>query len=457
MTSYGFCFRPTTRKDRKGGRLYLRVVHGGESRSVTTDYWVYPDEWDPAGRRIMMPYGHSERSQQLMEYQSAMHCDTMRLDNIIKELARRGAYTIDEVMDRYRSVMFGNALGTYTEHLATDMEREKLWRTARGYRTAATRFIKFLGKSDIKLENLSANLIGDFQQQLKAEGMTMNTISFYMRTLRSIYNKAVADGRIPKQFESPFQGAYTGLQTTRKLALTAEELAILSALDPTLPKSERQTNGVDLDRRLQEALAMFLFCYHARGMCFVDMCTLKKRDIRDGRLKYKRRKTGQMIELAVHPTLRRILDWFSIRTRGSDYLFPIISGNSPRDINLQYTSGLRVQNQRLKRIATMVGIDKHISTHSARHSWATVAKNEGLPLAVISEGLGHTNQKTTEIYLASMNRQTLDKASRQVSDAIKPGYTGKGSIFPRGRANFTQNIRFVRTVRRPAEVMPIIS
>jgi integrase len=115
--------------------------------------------------------------------------------------------------------------------------------------------------------------------------------------------------------------------------------------------------------------------------------------------------------------MRRIIDWFAPLTAGSPYLFPVLS-DPAKDLALQYDSGLRLQNQRLKKIARWCGITKKFSTHAARHSWATVAKNANLPLAVISEALGHANQQTTEIYLASLEKSTLDRASRLVSDAI---------------------------------------
>jgi hypothetical protein len=108
-------------------------------------------------------------------------------------------------------------------------------------------------------------------------------------------------------------------------------------------------------------------------------------------------------------------------------MFPIIT-DPKKDLLLQYTSGLRLQNQRLKRISQLYGIKNSFSTHSARHSWATVAKSASLPLAVISEGLGHTNQRTTEIYLASLERSVIDYASRVVSDAIIPIAPGKPLI-----------------------------
>jgi integrase len=342
-----------------------------------------------------------------------MEGDLRRMEGVIRELGREGDYTVEEIMARYKNVMSGNSVKVYAERLAEELDRNGYERTARAYRTAAARLVKFNGGVDVKLERITAPLVGDFQQTLKVEGRSMNTISFYMRTLRAIYNKAVAEGRIPHRIESPFSGVYTGVSATRKLALTSEELARLSAFDPTAPGAK------ELPENFRQSLAMFLFCYHARGMCYVDMANLKKSDLQRDTIRYSRQKTGQQIEIKVQPSLRRILDWFAPQTAGSEYLFPVIADKekSPRR---QYESGLRTQNQRLKLIAKVAGIQKRFSTHCARHSWATVARNEGLPLAVISEGLGHTNQKTTEIYLASLERSVLDHASRVVSEAIDP-------------------------------------
>ncbi len=126
---------------------------------------------------------------------------------------------------------------------------------------------------------------------------------------------------------------------------------------------------------------------------------------------------SQQIELLVVPAMRRIIEWFAPQTEGSEYLFPVLT-DPEKDIRLQYESGLRLHNIRLKKIAEHCRINHRFSSHSARHSWATVAKNANLPISVISEGLGHNNQKTTQIYLASLERSVLDDASRLVSNAI---------------------------------------
>jgi integrase len=195
---------------------------------------------------------------------------------------------------------------------------------------------------------------------------------------------------------------------------------MLSALDPTCkspPGNGRHTSSGELPDNLARALALFLFCYHARGMSFVDAAHLRKSDMAGGRIRYRRSKTGRPIEVNVLPVMKRIIDWFAPRVTGSRYLFPVLD-ESRGNLDRQYESGLRLQNLRLKRIAARLGIAKRLSTHSARHSWATMAKSTGVPLAVISEGLGHSNQRTTEIYLASLDRSILDRAARVVSEAI---------------------------------------
>ncbi len=417
MPSYGFSFRASTRKGGPG-KLYLRVVYGGQSRSVTTEYRIFPEEWDAFRRWLQVPFSRGERGRQLSEIESSMMCDLRRMETVIAKMKKGGAYTIDELMGRYRAVMKGNTLGAFTEKLAKEMEEGGFLRTARAYRTAVTRFIEFAGNKNLSYEHITPELLGDFQAALKSDGRTMNTISCYMRSLRAIYNKAINDGRIARRADNLFGGVYTGVSTTRKRALSHEELAMLAAFDPTMETSGR-TKRQELPEHLQPALAMYLFCYHARGMCFIDMAYLKKSDLKGDVIRYRRHKTGQAIELQVLPAMRRIIDWFVPQMTGNPYLFPIIT-DPDGDTDLQYESGLRVQNQRLKKIASICGI-KGFSTHSARHSWATVAKNAGLPLSVISEGLGHTNQRTTEIYMDSLERSILNRASLMVSEAIEPG------------------------------------
>ncbi len=361
MPSYGFCFRASERKGGGAGRLYLRVVHGGESRSVTTEHRILPEEWDASRRRLIIPYNHSSRSRELALIESSLLGAVGRMARVVEllegENPHASHYTIDRLMAHYRDLTVGNTFCALAERLASGLDHD-------GYRRTA---------------------------------------------------------------DNPFAGVYTGTAPTRKRALSQADLATLSSLDPTV--TEGRPESQHLPEPLGRALAMFLFCYHARGMCFVDMANLKKSDLRGNTIRYRRVKTGQSIELKVLPAMRRIIEWFAPRTVGSRYLFPVIT-DPEGDVLLQYESGLRIQNIRLKRIAALCGITVCISTHVARHSWATVARNAGLSLAIISEGLGHTHQRTTEIYLASLERSIIDRASQMVSEAILVHRPGKSKKMP---------------------------
>lgn len=152
-------------------------------------------------------------------------------------------------------------------------------------------------------------------------------------------------------------------------------------------------------------------------MSYVDMAYLKKTDIRNGVIHYRRRKTGQYLEISLTRELKSILSFFSPFVKGSPYLFPVI--RSKEKERVQYENGLRLQNHYLKKLTHTLGLSAPLSTHVARHTWATIAKKEYIPLAVISEALGHNSQKTTQIYLASLDNRILDEANLKIARAIK--------------------------------------
>ena len=153
-------------------------------------------------------------------------------------------------------------------------------------------------------------------------------------------------------------------------------------------------------------------------MSFVDMVYLRKENIRGGFIRYVRKKTGQQMEIKITAKMQEILDSFSTEVQGSHYVFPIIKESSGRPPYLQYETALRLQNSRLKRLSVMVGIKKQISTHWTRHSWATIAKKENVPIRVISECLGHTSEHTTLIYLDSLDNSVLDATGELIAHIV---------------------------------------
>ena len=282
------------------------------------------------------------------------------------------------------------------------LKQEGRYATSRNYLYTWESFHGFAGKRVRYFDDLSKETIVSYNRYLESRGLVRNTISFYNRVLRSVYNQAVEMGYAKQA--NPFEKVYTGVDKTRKRALSADALRRLSQAD--LPDPE-----MALSRDL------FIFSFQARGMSFVDMAFLKRQNLRAGAIHYIRRKTGQALVVAVEPWMQEILDRYSSRCFGS-YLLPILHSEEADSAFRQYAFALGRHNRTLHRIGELLGFDFPLSSYCARHSWATVARDSSVPLSVISSGMGHTSERTTQIYLDTLENSLVDQAARKVWESI---------------------------------------
>ena len=165
---------------------------------------------------------------------------------------------------------------------------------------------------------------------------------------------------------------------------------------------------LSLNASLDFARDMFLMSFFLRGMSFIDMAFLKKTDLKNGYVTYRRRKTGQQLIIEWTKEMQMILDKYP--ENESEYLLPIIRNPGTNERCTYRNVGYNI-NHNLKTIAGMVGVTIPLTLYVARHSWASAAKAKGIPLSVISEGMGHDSEATTQIYLASLDTSIVDKAN----------------------------------------------
>ncbi|MDR0429033.1 MAG: site-specific integrase [Tannerellaceae bacterium] len=151
-----------------------------------------------------------------------------------------------------------------------------------------------------------------------------------------------------------------------------------------------------------------MFSFYTRGMSFIDMANLTQNNLKNGYIAYSRSKTKQVLTIKVEKCIEKIIERYKDLTI-ENYLLPIYSKQ-----NHSSGSNLRTYNKRLKRISEILGLEKPLSSYVSRHSWATIALRKGISVQVISEGMGHENEKTTRIYLASMDQSVIDKANAQI-------------------------------------------
>ena len=290
-------------------------------------------------------------------------------------------------------------LFTFAQNIVKELELAGRERTKEVYISAINSFKEFRKGREITFDMLSNDLMLSYVSYLKNRGLCPNSSSFYIRAIRAIYNKAVDRGLVAQSF--PFKGVYTGVDETVKRALRIELL--------------KKIKHLHLSGNLQFARDIFLFSFYTRGMSFVDIAFLKRNNLVDGVLYYRRRKTGKLISVKWEECMQDIVDKYG--DTESQYLLPLISENAP-DIRQSYLNAAHTINRNLKTIGKMLSIRHSLTMYVARHTWATLAKNNDIPIYIISESLGHESIKTTQIYLASVDNVAVDNANKMLINLL---------------------------------------
>ena len=394
MATVKLKFRPSGKADRQG-TLYYQVIHKRTARQIGTNHRIYPVEWDSGRSEIISPV-LLQGDERLFAIRSAVEKDMERLRKIIYSLDGRGTgYTSDDVVLLYRHPNSAISLTSFMRELAVWLKSIGKTRISETYAASLNSFIRFNGGNDVLFDEISSNMMIEYEAFLKSSGVSPNTSSFYMRNLRAAYNRAVDKGLAVQNF--PFRYVYTGIGKTVKRALPLKTIRRIKEI-PLHP-------GADFARN------MFLFSFYTRGMSFVDMSYLKKTDLKNGNLVYRRRKTGQRLVIRWESCMQDIVDKYD--TGDSPYLLPIIR-HSGMDERKQYLNMGHFVNRHLKNIGTRLNLDIMLTMYVSRHTWASAAKVKNIPTAVISEALGHGSEMTTRIYLASLDNGIVDDANRLI-------------------------------------------
>ena len=363
----------------KEGTLFYQVIHKRIVRQIHTGYKLFPAEWDAIHSEVILPSATSEsRRDYLLSLKNSLMEDSIRLKNIITRLERSGiAYTSDSLVELYCASTENNGFVSFTLNLIKELNQVGKHRTAETYMTTLNSFIRFRKGKDVLLEEVDSSLMMKYESFLKSTGICPNTTSYYMRNLRAIYNRAVEKDLTVQR--SPFKYVYTGIDKTVKRAIPLEEIRRLRELDLTKSPS------------LAYARDIFMFSFYTRGMSFIDMAFLRKKDLQNGILSYRRQKTGQQLFIKWEKPMQEIINKYD--TQGSPYLLPIIRG-------------------------MQLGLSIPLTTYVARHAWASIAKSKNISLSVISEAMGHDSENTTRIYLASLDASLVDKANSLILKSL---------------------------------------
>ena len=364
------------------GTIYYQVIHNRVARQIKTGYRITRSEWDNCLE--VPPFSGPERTAYLSALKMKVAEDKARLERVIASLEQRDApYTSDDVVTAYQKPTEEQA--TFLTFMRSEITRMKSLGKqgiADAYHTTLNSFVRFREGTDLSPEAIDDGLISAYEARLKEEGVCRNTSSFYMRNLRAVYNRAVSKGLTPQR--DPFREVYTGIDKTVKRAVPLSVIKRIKALDLSLSPLE-------------------------------ELAHLRKKNVQNGILSYRRRKTGQLLSIRWEQCMAEIAAKYD--TEGTPYLLPIITKDG--DTRRQYRNASHLVNKKLKLIAERLKLPVPLTMYVARHAWASIARSKNIPLSVISEGMGHDNENTTRIYLASLDTATVDKANRLILKALE--------------------------------------
>lgn len=401
MVSVKVKFRPSAVAGQEG-TIYYQIIHERKVRQYLSEYHIFPSEWSES-RSMVTTSRQSDRNSFICSVREHIRLDVERLMKIGRRLEANGiSYQTDDVIDEFNRYAREYSLFNFMEAIIARLRENGKTRTSETYRSTLNSFRKFRHGNDIMLDCITSDIMEAYEAWHRKRGVVPNTISFYTRVLRAVYNRAVEDGVIDDR--RPFRHVYTGVDKTVKRALPIAVIKKIKALNLAM------TPALDFARN------MFLMSFYLRGMSFVDMAYLKKTDLRNGFIVYRRRKTGQILIIKWTKEMQMIHDKYP--ENKTDYLLPIIRKTGINERSTYRNVGYNI-NYNLKKIAGMVGLAMPLTLYVARHSWASVAKAKGIPLNVISEGMGHDSEATTRIYLASLDTSVVDRANSLILSSLK--------------------------------------
>ena len=292
----------------KKGVICLQLIHNRKIKLLRTRYYLYPHEWNVQKESIRFESTDFERISSLQSIKIGLEAELDQINKLVRLLEIRGNYSVKELADLYGSNSFNGYLFTFIDYIVKNLIDDNRRKTASIYNTVKLSFSRFHSGQDILIDSIDNLLIMRYETYLKNTDVRKNSISCYIRALRSIYNQAVKRGLTTQK--NPFKGAYMGIDKTVKRAVNEDVIIRLKYMDLSGYKT------------LALARDLFMFSFYMRGMSFVDMAKLRKNNIKNGYIVYARSKTKQILTIKIEACMQEIITRYQMQTM-NDYLLPI--------------------------------------------------------------------------------------------------------------------------------------
>ncbi|MBD8348800.1 site-specific integrase [Dysgonomonas sp. HGC4] len=377
--------------------LMIRICKDNKKKYKSLGISVHPNYWDFEKSK---PKRNCPRREQIL---NLINEKTKEYSEQIFEFKTTSKeFTAISLVDKVNSPLNAKTVNELFLVQISRLEKEKRKGYALSNIQVLNSLLIFNGHLDIYFSDIDLSWLKRYEAHLREKGLAENTIGIRFRTLRAIYNVAIEE-KIVKPEYYPFK--------TYKVSKLHQETV------------KRSITKLDVERIIsyktdraytQLAIDLFYFSYLSGGINFVDISYLTESNIIDQRLVYTRRKTKKLIKIPIQDKASEIV--LKYKKQNSPYLFPILSTFHKTDVQKanRVHKVLAIINKGLKSIGKELNLSVDLTTYVARHTYATVLKRSGVNTSIISESLGHSSEKVTQIYLDSFENSQIDEAMKNL-------------------------------------------
>lgn len=405
-------------KDKNGKRaIVIRATHLGIKYFITLGIKdkLFPNDFDPNPENGC---SYIKPSANITDYKQKNNLIARKLadaHSLIFDFDKnRIPFTLERFKEEFNLKKSQDFVFPFFDQLVKQFTDNKKLGNASVYKTVKNSLFKFKRTNQLHFSDITLTFLHKYESFLFSEGLKGNGISLYMRTLRAAYNKAIAQKVVDirlypfNNLTNPNGYKISDLETaTIKRAIKQSDIRDIEMIE-TIPYSAKH------DSKLY-----FLLSFYCRGINFTDMAYLKPENLQSGRIVYTRAKTRnrKVFSVEIMQPVKEIIEYFDRHPFKSKYLLPILDDTrfiTDQQKRTRIQTMLKKVNGDLKYLGGEAKIKTPLTTYVARHSWATIMRNKGTSDAVISEGLGHEDEKTTKIYLDNFGNSVLDEANRKL-------------------------------------------
>jgi integrase/recombinase XerD len=394
MASFNIELSSKPVKGKKEHLLMLRITVERKHSRVALLYSVKPNQFNKSASDFNCVRANHPEHKKINSY---LHEKIALVKEIVQDFEKDkkpiSSNLIRSELSKNNTIDF---IAYINQHVASLLEENKI-RTSKNYGTISYNLKRFTKREVLFFHEIDVPFLNKFQASLLEEELSQTSIHGYLSKIRALFNKALREGVIDQKV-SPFSNFKLKQGRPSKDRLTELEIVKLEDLD-LKPFS-----------LLDNVRNAFLFSFYNAGIRISDILLMTWDNIKEDRLVYTMYKTSKVHSMKLKDKPNAILNKY--KASGGSFIFPFFSDrydySNPMYLHNQLGAKTALINKYLKQIAIKAEISKNVTTHTARHSFADIARQKTDNIYNLSKTLGHSSLKVTEAYLASFDEKAVD-------------------------------------------------